>query len=116
MPDDVKNPVIEFISQGLGKLPAAAQWRTLVTEPVAVGLLPRSPRESRTARGPPSPAGRTGRGVCAVVRSAQQPSELKFQNAALVFGPAIPSGVRPRKRCSALIVLGPTFPSTVPAL
>ncbi|MDQ0933887.1 hypothetical protein [Streptomyces turgidiscabies] len=28
--DDVKNPIIEFISQGLGKLPAAAQWRTLV--------------------------------------------------------------------------------------
>lgn len=28
--DAVKNPVIEFISQGLGKLPAAAQWRTLV--------------------------------------------------------------------------------------
>ena len=29
-PDAVKNPVIEFISQGLGKSPAAAQWRTLV--------------------------------------------------------------------------------------
>ncbi|MDW4907414.1 hypothetical protein RB628_19160 [Streptomyces sp. ADMS] len=28
--DDVKNPIIEFVSQGLGKLPAAAQWRTLV--------------------------------------------------------------------------------------
>ncbi|MFI1354839.1 hypothetical protein ACH4TV_14880 [Streptomyces sp. NPDC020898] len=28
--DDVKNPIIEFISQGLGKLPAASQWRTLV--------------------------------------------------------------------------------------
>ncbi|MFJ2263043.1 hypothetical protein ACIOKD_32860 [Streptomyces sp. NPDC087844] len=29
-PDAVKNPVIEFISRGLGKLPAAAFWRTLV--------------------------------------------------------------------------------------
>ena len=29
-PDAVKNPVIEFISQGLGKLPAAALWRKLV--------------------------------------------------------------------------------------
>ncbi|MCC9706869.1 hypothetical protein E4N62_17300 [Streptomyces sp. MNU76] len=29
-PDSVKNPVIEFISQGLGKLPAAALWRKLV--------------------------------------------------------------------------------------
>ncbi|WP_055525178.1 hypothetical protein [Streptomyces graminilatus] len=28
--DAVRNPIIEFISQGLGKLPAAAQWRTLV--------------------------------------------------------------------------------------
>lgn len=29
-PDAVKNPVIEFIFQGLGKLPAAALWRKLV--------------------------------------------------------------------------------------
>ncbi|MFJ9589943.1 hypothetical protein [Streptomyces acidicola] len=29
-PDAVKNPIIEFISQGLGKLPAAALWRKLV--------------------------------------------------------------------------------------
>ncbi|MFG2029623.1 hypothetical protein [Streptomyces sp. NPDC048825] len=29
-PDTVKNPVIEFIFQGLGKLPAAALWRKLV--------------------------------------------------------------------------------------
>jgi hypothetical protein len=29
-PDTVKNPVVEFISQGLGKLPAAALWRKLV--------------------------------------------------------------------------------------
>ncbi|MEV7136942.1 hypothetical protein [Streptomyces tauricus] len=29
-PDAVRNPVIEFISRGLGKLPAAALWRTLV--------------------------------------------------------------------------------------
>ncbi|WP_199854779.1 hypothetical protein [Streptomyces dioscori] len=29
-PDTVKNPVIEFISRGLAKLPAAALWRTLV--------------------------------------------------------------------------------------
>jgi len=29
-PDAVKNPIIEFMSQGLGKLPAAALWRKLV--------------------------------------------------------------------------------------
>jgi hypothetical protein len=56
--------------------------------------------------------------VCAVVGSAQQNGQsANFANAALVFGPAIPSTsklipLRPsRKRCSALIVLGPTIPS-----
>jgi hypothetical protein len=29
-PDTVKDPIIELISQGLGKLPAAALWRKLV--------------------------------------------------------------------------------------
>ncbi|MFF0161506.1 hypothetical protein ACFYRY_28785 [Streptomyces sp. NPDC005263] len=28
--DTIKNPIIEFVSQGLGSLPAAAQWRKLV--------------------------------------------------------------------------------------
>lgn len=29
-PDDVKNPIIELIARGLGKLPSAALWRKLV--------------------------------------------------------------------------------------
>jgi len=52
----------------------------------------------------------------------QQPVALQFQNAALVCGLAIPSAVPAfsptafKNFCSALIVLVPTIPSTVPAL
>lgn len=67
-PEDVKNPIVDLISQGLGTLPAAALWRKLVTVDLSFYKSPISEELRGEGRDEGLAKGRAQQGARSVLR------------------------------------------------